>query len=380
MNKKPDELNNDQKIINYRKPDERNTPSDIASSDQGSLPTHVAQEQKQTKRYRTRNRAKGADLFPPQIPLISEKRYLSAMSPQENKDVQENKDAYMYWIDDSKKLPEIQPLRLLYGVFLLKFPINPETVDFKKISDGWLDQTSTIYLPDYARAIKLKDNKSSDSMKAIVNKISGYRNLMGVVREEKHGSVTYKEYPVIKNFNYDESDNTITFASPYIMRLIWALAAASIARDKEGEPIRYRDGKLKLLPVYSWRLKPEILKEKNYRAVESTGILATLTDRAGDIKKGEKEKVVNIKIFELANRNEELKVAYEKASASKKTRVLKKAIVPSYGMLDKYTDLRKSYKNIKFPNPKDENCIPTAKEMDKVLRITHEGKIRRRGA
>lgn len=215
MNKKPDELNNDQKIINYRKPDERNTPSDIASSDQGSLPTHVAQEQKQTKRYRTRNRAKGADLFPPQIPLISEKRYLSAMSPQENKDVQENKDAYMYWIDDSKKLPEIQPLRLLYGVFLLKFPINPETVDFKKISDGWLDQTSTIYLPDYARAIKLKDNKSSDSMNAIVNKISGYRNLMGVVREEKHGSVTYKEYPVIKNFNYDESDNTITFASPW---------------------------------------------------------------------------------------------------------------------------------------------------------------------
>ena len=132
--------------------------------------------------------------------------------------------------------------------------------------------------------------------------------------------------------------------------------------------------------AYSCQLKPEILKEKNHKAVEIAGIFATLTDRAGSPKNGKKEKVVNIRFSEVVNRNEELKVAYEKApNDSKKDRVLERGFKKGYELLRERTDLRDSYRNIKLPDPQNKKCIPTTARINEVLRITHEGKIRRRG-
>ena len=366
--------NNEQKIINYRKPKECTSSSDIPSFDQGSLLTHATLDQKKKKSYRTRSGAKGADPLPKRIPIISREPWLGAIS------FKKNKYAYMRQKEDSEKIPEIQSLRFLFGVFLLKFPVDAETDDLEKIPDGWLDQTVTIYLPDYTKAIGLRDNIGSDSVNAIINKISGYANLIGVVCERESGLATYKEYPVIKDFNHDRSDNTITFASPYLMWLIRKVESARIIIDKKGEPIRYENGKLKLSAAYSCQLKPEILKEKNHKAVEIAGIFATLTDRAGSPKNGKKEKVVNIRFSEVVNRNEELKVAYEKApNDSKKDRVLERGFKKGYELLRERTDLRDSYRNIKLPDPQNKKCIPTTARINEVLRITHEGKIRRRG-
>lgn len=398
MQKETDKLNDEQKIINCQTSVKYISASDVSLSnvsinasdilfsgkvddiyafiyfDQGDLPADAAQEQKQKKSYKTGKRAKGRDSLPKRIPIISREPYLRAIS------FQKNKDAYMRQIDDSKELPEIQSLRFLYGAFLLKFPVDPNTDDLEKIPDGWLDQTITIYLRDYMEAIGLGKNSGDASLEAIKKKISGYENLMGVIREEKYGLATYKEYPVVKNYFYDESDKTITFASPYIMALIRRVESARIATNKKGEPIRYEDGKFKLLPAYSCQLHPEILKEKNRRAVEITGVFATLTDRAGSPIEGEKERKVNISSSEMLERCVELKVAYEEQKTdSKKDRVLERSFKKSYKLLRTHTDLQKCYKNINLPDHKDEECIPKTEQIDKALIITHEGKIKKRG-
>ena len=385
MSKRMDVLEKKHTFI-YRLQDaECDTSSDHPYSDQDSSTGYSGQGQKQKKAYRTRSRAKASDPLPEKIPIISRGEWINAIS------FQKNKFAYMYQKDDSKKLPEIQTLRYLYGVFMLKNPIDIETEDLNQMPKGWLDCTLTIYIPDYLKSIGVKENRGNESVNAVINKISGYSELTGVVREEEFGSVTYKEYPVIKDFVYDDKDNTVTFSSPYIMMIIRKVESTRIRRDKKGNPIKYKTGKLALLPVYSYRLNPQILHERNVRAAEVTGIIATLIDRAGSPNKksqnkgcdpddDNKRKAANISFWEIINRSEKLKREYENHSkTSNKNKMLESVFGATWKFLLKYTDISSSYKNIKLPDPKDKdykNYIPTSKKMNEVLRFPHDGRIK----
>ena len=297
----------------------------------------------------------------------------------------------MYPKEDSKELPEIQTLRYLYGGFMLKNPIDLETEDLNQMPKGWLDCTLTIYIPDYLKSIGLKENRGNESVNAVINKISGYADLTGVVIEEEFGSATYKEYPVIKDFVYDELDNTMTFSSPYIMMIIRKVESTRIRRDKKGNPIKYKSGRLALLPGYSYRIDPKILHERNVRAAEVTGIIATLIDRAGSPNKksqnkgcnpddDNKRKAANISFNEIINRCEKLKREYENIpKISNKNRMLESVFGATWKFLLKYTDISSSYKNIKLPDPKDKdykNYIPKSKKLDEVLRFPHDGRIK----
>lgn len=347
--------------------------SDNISSDQHNPEGCAGQDQKQKRKNRNEKRAKASDPLPKKISIISQKDWINAIS------FQKNKYAYMYQKDDSKELPEIQTLRYLYGGFMMKYPIDLETEDVDQIPDGWIDSTLTIYLTKYIDWIGVKKNHGRTSEQAIINKISGYAdNLVGVVREEEYGEVIYKEYPVIKDFVYDDNDKTITFSSPYMMMIIRKVESSRIRRNKKGEPIRYKNGKLALSAVYSYRLDPKILHESADRAVEVTGIIATLIDRAGSPDKN-KDKVANISYMGIMNRYEKLKREYEATSSHNKKRTLERVFRKTWEFLLKYTDLKSAYKNIKLPDPKDkdfEKYIPTTKSLNEVLRFPHDEKRR----
>ena len=385
MSKRPDVLEKEKLIIYYQQDTECDTSSNHSYSDQDSSTGCPGQGQKQKKAYRTKSRVKKFDPLPEKIPIISRGDWINAIS------FQKNKYAYMYQKDDSKELPEIQTLRYLYGGFVRKNPIDIETEDSNQIPKGWLDCTLTIYIPDYLKSIGLKANRGNESVNAVINKISGYADLIGVVREEEFGSVTYKEYPVIKDFVYDDKVNTVTFSSPYIMMVIRKVESTRIRRDKKGNPIKYKTGNLALFPVYSYRLNPQILHERNVRAAEVTGIIATLIDRAGGPNKksqnkgcdpddDDKRKAANISFGEIINRSEKLKREYENIQkTSNKNRMLESVFGATWKFLLKYTDISSSYKNIKLPDPKDKdykNYIPTSKKMNEVLRFPHDGRIK----
>lgn len=341
---------------------------------------------KQKRNYRTRDGAKATDPFPEKIPNISIRNWVDAIS------FRKNKYAYMYQKDDNKKLPEIQSIRYLYGAFMLKYPIDLETEDPEQMPEECEDCTITFYVPDYFDPMVEKKNIGSDSIKAIVNKISGYVDLIGVVREEELGSIVYKEYPVIKDFVYDEKDHTITLSSPYIMAIIRKVESARIRRDRKGVPIRYKDGKLALSAAYSYRLYPSILRERNHKAVELVGIIATLIDRAGSPNKNEgsepaddsKVKAANIRFRELINRSEMLKRKYESIQeTSKKDDELRSVFNKTWELLLKCTDVKSCYKNIKLPDPKDKDYkkyIPSSTRLDEVIRFPHDGKVKRKNS
>ena len=163
---------------------------------------------------------------------------------------------------------------------------------------------------------------------------------------------------------HDDTENTISFSSPYINKLIMTILQASLQTDRKGNVKLKTSGEPFLLPSHSYLVKTSIAKERNKRAAEIVCVVVTLIEQAGDVG------TPHIKAQTIVDRCPDLKNALDAADSSNKSHVLRRAFSKAWAILPKQTRLAEVYKNIKFPS-----AIPTASTLDMVFEFPHDGKV-----
>ena len=173
----------------------------------------------------------------------------------------------------------------------------------------------------------------------------------------------------------DVEKNTISFASPYMVRVIRDIYNASIRKIKKEIPILKKNGTPQMLPSYSYMIKSSIAKEKNKKAVEIIFIVVALIEQCGNNEP-------HIKARTIIERNQLLKQALERCKTPGNiNNTLTRAFTKAWKLLITHTTLKERYRNIQLPDTdaKDFKAlwIPTSSSLDKVFSFKHDGKIRK---
>ena len=356
-------------------------------------------ENAEKKEYRTKAKAGDVAEVPAKMPLITNQTYINAMTynddnaaylqPLKSADGLMFKDnklffdglpastariKHLYTKDNIEEF-DLPLLRVFYAVILNKFKQT-------WIEDKSIDETITIYYPDLARQLGKSMNISRKDVEATINSILSFRNIMGIT--EKGNNIL----PVLVYMGEDREKNTITFASPYIVKIIKDLYKASIRKNKQGLAMKKKDGSPQMLPAYTYLPSLTLAKERNKKAVEIVCIVVPVIENAGS------HGTPHISARTIIERNQMLKQSLENTSdTSNQNKILKRAFGKAWELLVTQTDLSVKYKNIQLPiipnssikDPKEKKrlerefrtkWIPTMSNLDMVFEFPHEGKIK----
>lgn len=375
--------------------------------DDGSIQDGRQETPEQKNRYRTKGRAKATEGMPDKIPVITSPSWEYALSFHQNEYsflftepgdraggtyTWVSSQVGMYggvsppnafvWVGNQMQaftqgtVPDVDlpTLHYLYGLILKKWSEDTNVILERYADDPrqMLSYNTTFYIPDFIRAAGITSNANKATVQGIIKKIEGYSDIIGVVKEQHIGrGSTYAYYPVMVFIGYDESDNTITFTSPFMNRIVQKTLYDSIRYDKHGNAMRSKSGRINMRPSHSYRINSGILKERNKRAIEVACIVAALIDKAGD-------QTAHIRFRTIIDRFEQLKQDIENASSTyNKNRILRTTFSKTWEFLEKYSDLPEKYKNIKLPDPNDKDAVPTMKTLERVIAFPHEGRIKK---
>ena len=224
------------------------------------------------KTNRTKKKAGEIDEVPTVIPTITNKKYQNAMTlntdstaylqPFSSVDnlVYENgqilfkglpasaatlKEYFTSTEIDNFDLPL---LRLFYGIILNRFA---KTWKEDQSIEGYI----TIYYPDLAKKLGKSSNISKSDVQSCIDSIMQFQTIMGII---DNGSKGTEIIPVLVYMGNDTEKNTISFASPYMVKVIKNVFNASIRKNKTGLPQLKKDGNPQLLPAYSYMIKSSI--------------------------------------------------------------------------------------------------------------------------
>lgn len=338
----------------------------------------VSENEKHT--YRTSKKSGKTDDIPPMIPAIINKKFQNAMSLVDDDTayiqplsltsadnlVFENGQLYFegmpataatlkeYYTTSGIENLDLPLLRLFYAIILNRFATT-------WAEDRTVEQTITIYYPDLCKQLGMSSNTNESQKKDFINRILSFQTIMGVIDRGKRGEDIL---PVLVYLGNDNKKNTISFASPYMVRVIEDIYNASIRKTKENLPLLKKNGEPQLLPAYSYMIKPSITKEKNKKAVEIVFIVITTIAQSNTLNP-------SITAREIINKNLILKQSIDLCSSTpNKTLLLKRAFTKAWELLKTQTELTNIYKNIELP---DITNYPTMSSLDMVFEFHHEG-------
>lgn len=353
----------------------------------------------QKKQYRTKSKAGDVAEIPAKMPLITNQMYINAMTynddnaaylqPLKSADGLMFKDNKLFfdglpastarikhlYTKDNIEDFDLPLLRVFYAIILNKFKQT-------WVEDRSIDETITIYYPDLAKQLGKSMNISRTDVEATINSILSFRNIMGIT--EKGNNIL----PVLVYMGEDREKNTITFASPYIVKIIKDLYKASIRKNKQGLAMKKKDGSPQMLPAYTYLPNLTLAKERNKKAVEIVCIVVPIIENAGT------HGTPHVSARTIIERNQMLKQSLENTSdTSNQNKILKRAFSKAWELLVTQTDLSVKYKNIQLPiipnssikDPKEKKrlerefrtkWIPTMSNLDMVFEFPHEGKIK----
>lgn len=244
----------------------------------------------------------------------------------------------------------------LYGIFLQKSS-SPT-----KKGPG-VDNEAVFYYPDIAKKLG-KANTGVKDIESFRNAMEKLENIIGIVDSGKKGADIL---PVLSDYRYDRDTNTVHASSPYITRIIGEIHNASIRKDKNGEPVRNKDGEVRMLPSYSYLIDISIGKERNRKAVEIVMIIVTLIEQAG---KG----IPHIRAKTIIERSSILKMGMQDPSTQKRDTMLRRSFSKAWELLRNKTKISSVYRDIELPDPKNPYYIPTCSTLDRVFTFPHKGK------
>jgi hypothetical protein len=254
-------------------------------------------------------------------------------------------------------------LRIIYSAILKDY----ERANYKKNS-----LNIVLYVPDLLRSLGKKSNQSQEQIKALINDVNQYKNVVGVIKK-KNGNKVYKNYYSLLNFNYYEQENNIiSLNAPYLEYIVKYLYELSIRKDKNGKPRLAKSGKVLTLPTHSYLIKSEIAKERNRTAIENVNIIVTLIEQAGN-------GTPHISAQTIVDRNPLLNQRLQECIPKNRQRILDRTFKRTWELLHTMTLLKDTYLDISLPNPdpKELTSYPKLNELDKtVYKFAHSGKIR----
>lgn len=270
------------------------------------------------------------------------------------------------------------PLLLaLYTICLQEAENRMENLDSIEAMNGYLDRIDrsvTIRMPELLRMMGYSPNGNKKQEDIILAKIMGFADILGVMKDPQGNGMRCSYYPVMKLLDREESENSISIASPYINEVIRRILLDGIQKDEKGNPKLKRNGKPLTYASNCFLVKSSIVKSKNRRAVEIVCALAVLVAQAGSNGKP------NIRTKKLIERCPDLKNALEAApNAKRRNTILERAFAGAYDLLETQTTIKEKYKEVEFPT-----AIPTTKSLregrsgekddGRVIRIKHKGR------
>ena len=335
------------------------------------------------KTYRTRKKAGETSEIPNRLPVITNHIYQNALT------FNKNSNAYLQPLSDISQLDYRNGILLLKGLpatsaelssFYSQKNENIEAFNlsllralygiiFSEVSgslpeDRGNDKTITIYYPDFSRKIGKSPNIGKSDVIEFIHNIRLFENVIGIIDNGTNGSDLL---PVMLFKEYNAEKNTISFSSPYMIRVIKVLFEASIKKDKKGLILLKKNGKPQMLPSHSYLIEMSIAKERNKKAVEIVFIIVTLIEQSGN-------NIPHIRAKTIIERNPLLHKSLEGQAASSKNGLLKRAFSKAWLLLRTKTFLTDTYTNIQLPDPQDAAKIPTAATLDMVIKFPHDGK------
>ena len=346
------------------------------------------EEIKKKKEYRTKKNAGEVDEIPSQVPAITNKSYQNAITlnmdnkaylqPISSTDnlVYENGQLLFegfpataatlkrYYTSDGIENFDLPLLRVFYAIILNRFAKTWQ-------EDQSVEAVVTLYYPDLAKMLGKSLNINQENVNACINSILSFQTIMGIIDKGKKGNDIL---PVLVYMGNDVEKNTISFASPYMVRVIRDIYNASIRRNKTGLPMLKKNGQPQMLPSYSYMIKSSIAKEKNKKAVEIVFIVVALIEQCGNNEP-------HIKASTIIERNQLLQQAIEQCKTPGNiNNILTRAFSKAWELLSTQTTLSEHYKDIQLPNTKSKDFkaiwIPTSTSLDKVFTFKHNGKTK----
>ena len=261
---------------------------------------------------------------------------------------------------------DLPTLRALYSIILQDLTDmlkDVETIAAKSRDPQYLGHSVKIYLADFLRMLGYKSNTSKAATNYAVAKIMSFNSVLGLMEENIRGRTYHSKYPVMVFMGYDDTNGTLSFASPYINKIIMDIAQARINKDKNRKHKLHHGVEQDTLPAHSFLVDTDLVKEKNRRAVEIVCVVTTLLEQCGN-------NLPHIRASTIVDRVPDLKFAVENATtSSNKNLILKRAFSKAWDLLREYPFLQEKYKNIKLPT-----AIPTAASLDMVFEFPHDGK------
>ena len=248
------------------------------------------------------------------------------------------------------------PLLLaLYGIILYSSPL----------ADGWdYDKKTTIYFPALANKIGKAPNIGKRDITEYTNDIRSFQTVVGIIGNGTNGNGIL---PVISYVEQDEQTHTISFSSPYMVKLMHDIHEASIRKNKKGQPLLKKNGEPMMLPSHSYIVDMSIVSEKNKKALEIVFVIVALIEQAGN-------GTPHIRADTIISRCPRLHKSLAGQSAGNKNNLLKRAFSKAWDLLREKTALATVYNNIQLPNAKDIAAIPTSSTLSMVFTFPHSGK------
>lgn len=358
------------------------TPHMGAQQATDTYPDYILGKITNTKKTnRTKKKAGEIDEVPTVIPTITNKKYQNAMTlnadstaylqPFSSVDnlVYENGQILFrglpasaatlkeYFTSTGIENFDLPLLRLFYGIILNRFA---KTWKEDQSIEGYV----TIYYPDLAKKLGKSSNISKSDVQSCIDSIMQFQTIMGII---DNGSKGTEIIPVLVYMGNDTEKNTISFASPYMVKVIKNVFNASIRKNKTGLPQLKKDGNPQLLPAYSYMIKSSISKERNKKAVEIVFVIVSLIEQSGNHCPHIKAKTIIDRIPILKNSIDNCK------TTSDKNKMLKRAFSKAWDILPKHTKLKETYQDIKLPSSTD---VPSMSSLDIVYKFPHNGKTK----
>ena len=257
------------------------------------------------------------------------------------------------------KINGLPILRAFYTIFLT----NYHDAIIKKEP---LPKFIKIYLPDFINYIGLKRNSDKKTIDSIINQMSSFHNVIGVMEIKRNGRDGKSYYPVLNFEGYDEKSNTIEVSSPYLFHIIELIYQATLVIDKRSkQPKLKKNGEPLRLPSHSYMVKSSISSERNQAAVENVVIITAVIEQAGD-------NTPLIRASTIIERNSQFKERLEESKNP--NQLLQRTFKRTWELLREQTRLKEFYKDIQLPDPEDSKNIPTMKTLNRVFEFPHKGK------
>lgn len=223
--------------------------------------------------------------------------------------------------------------------------------------------TVTVYLPNFCREMGINIQKSKASV--LFEKLNKFQDCIGVMENGNY-------WRLLTVLGYNEEENTLTLAVPYILQLF-----GEIRKNNQRE---LKSGGSFVLPGHSMLIHSDIAKERNKAAVEIvTRIIAGLQQRGAlpdaslpqNANKIMRDRDVITYAITFQSLIEDIPLLYdrlENSAGADKNKQLKRAFEKAYELLRVKTDISAYYVDL---NVKER--IPTVSELGKALVITHYG-------